>query len=145
MSLFKIPSVNSSDSEHTSRIKTEARNAWKTAILQTRQETNELKERFAKNNIFLCEHHFKAEFVDFFPFTDKDGNKKVRKRLQTGAIPTLNLPVKQLDALPGASTLQQRRAIVRHEEPSTSSGVSQLPTFDDLKKYFKREHPYLRD
>ena len=145
LSLFKIPSVKSSDSEHTSRIKTEARNAWKTAILRTRQETSELKERFAKNNIFLCEHHFEAEFVDSFPFTDKDGNKKVRKRLQTGAIPTLNLPVKQLDALPGASTLQERRTIVRHEEPSTSSGVSQLPTFDDLKKYFKREYPYLRD
>ena len=145
LSLFKIPSAKSSDSEHTPRIKTEARNAWKTAILRTRQETSELTERFAKNNIFLCEHHFEAEFVDSFPFTDKDGYKKVRKRLQTGVIPTLNLPVKQLDALPGASTLQQRRTIVRHDEPSTFSGVSQLPTFDDLKKYFKRKYPYLRD
>ena len=145
LSLFKIPSVKSSDSEHTSRIKAEARNAWKTAILRTRQETSELKERFAKNNIFLCEHHFEAECIDSFPFTDKDGNEKIRKRLQTGAVPTLNLPVKQLDTLPGTSTPQQRRIIVRHDEPSTSSGVSQTPTFDDLKKYFKRDYRYLRD
>ena len=94
--------------------------------------------------ILLCEHHFEAEFVDSFPFTDKDAKKNF-ERLQTGAILTLNLPLKQLDALPGASTLQQRRTIVRHDEPSTSSGVSQIPTFDDLKKYFKRKYLYLRD
>ncbi|CAB4016879.1 Hypothetical predicted protein [Paramuricea clavata] len=111
-------------------------------ILRTRQETN---ERFAKNNIFLCEHHFEAECIDSFPFTDKDGNEKTRKRLQTGAVLTLNLPVKQLDTLPGTSTPQQRKIIVRHDEPSTSSGVSQTPTFDDLKKYFKRDYRYLLD
>ena len=111
LSLFRIPNVKSSDSEHTSQIKTEARNAWKTAILRTRQETNELKERFRRNNIFLCEHHFEAEYIDSFPYTDKDGNEKIRKRLQTGAVPTLNLPVKQLDTLPGTSTPQQRRRV----------------------------------
>ena len=145
LSLFKIPTVKSSDSEHTSRIKSEARDAWKTVILRTRQLTKELKERFEKNNIFLCEHHFEAEFVDTFPFTDKDGNEKVRKRLQTGAVPTLNLPVKQLDTLPGSSTPQQRRSVIRHDEQPTSSGTFQPPTFDDLKKYFKRNYQYLRD
>ena len=98
-----------------------------------------------KNNIFLCEHHFEAEFVDTFPFTDKDGNGKVRKRLQTGAVPTLNLPVKQLDTLSGSSTPQQRSSVIRHDEQPTSSGAFQPPTFDDLKKYFKRNYQYLRD
>ena len=126
LSLFKIPTVKSTDMEHTSRIKSEARNAWKTVILRTRQLTKELKERFEKNNIFLCEHHFEAEFVDTFPFTEKDGNEKVRKRLQTGAVPTLNLQVKQLDTLPGSSTPQQR-SVIRHDEQPTSSVRFNLP------------------
>ena len=68
-----------------------------------------------------------------------------------------------MDTLPGTSTPQQRRTVIRHDanrrcestnrhdanrridEPSTSSGMSQTPSFDDLKKYFKRDCPYLRD
>ena len=62
-----------------------------------------------------------------------------------GAVPTLNLPVKQLDTLPGSSTPQQRRSVIRHDEQPTSSGAFQPPTFDDLKKYFKCNYQYLRD
>ena len=147
LSLFKIPTVKSSDSEHTSRNQINLRLATlgKLSILRTRQLTKELKERSEKNNIFLCEHHFEAEFVDTFPFTDKDGNEKVRKRLQTGAVPTLNLPIKQLDTSLGSSTPQQRGSVIRHDEQPTSSGAFQPPTFDDLKKYFKRNYQYLRD
>lgn len=145
MSLFKIPTRKASDSEHTSQIKLEARSAWKTAILRTRQETSELRERFTKNNIFICEHHFEQDCIESFPYTDKHGNEKVRKKLETGAIPTLNLPVKTLDILPGTSTPQERRVLIRHEQQSSSSASSAPPSFNDLKKYFERQYPYLRD
>ena len=46
ISLFKIPASKLLDSEHTTRVKLKARQAWKTAILRTRQETSELRERF---------------------------------------------------------------------------------------------------
>ena len=59
-----------------------------------------------------------------------------------GAVPTLNLPVKQLDTLPGSSTPQQRRSVTRHDVQPTSSGAFQPPTFDDLKKYFKRNYQF---
>ena len=145
MSLFKIPNPKASDSEHTSRIKLEARSAWKTAILRTRQETSELRQRFTKNNIFVCEHHFNQELIESFKYKDKHGNEKVRKKLQTGAIPTENLPVKTLDLLPGSSTSQEeRRVVIRHELPS-STASSSPPSFIDLKKYFERQYPYLCD
>ena len=147
ISLFRIPFPKSSDSEHTSLLKLEAREAWKTAILRTRQETSDLKERFVKHNIFLCEVHFEQDCIESFPFTDAHGDEKIRKRLQTGSVPTLNLPVKTLDSLPGSSTPQQRRTIVRHDAPSTStasaSRADKTPSFDDLKTYFKREYLYL--
>ena len=149
ISLFRIPFPKTSDSEHTSLLKLEAREVWKAAILRTRQETSDLKERFAKHNIFLCEHHFEQDCIESFPFTDAHGDKKIRKRLQTGSVPTLNLPVKTLDNLPGSSTPQQRRTIVRHDVPSTStasaSSVKRTPSFDDLKTYFKRNYLYLHD
>ena len=59
----------------------------------------------------------------------------------------INVPVKTLDNLPGSSTLQQRRTIVRHDAPSTStasaSRAKKAHSFDDLKTYFKREYLYL--
>ena len=102
ISLFRIPFPKTSE-----LLKPEAREAWKIAILRTREETSELKTRFEKHNTFLCEHHFEQDCIESFPFTDAKGNEKTRKRLQT--FPTLNLSVKTLDLLPGSSTPQQRR------------------------------------
>ena len=148
ISLFRIPFPKTSDSEHTSLLKLEAREAWKIAILRTREETSELKTRFEKHNIFLCEHHFEQDCIESFPFTDAKGNENTRKRLQTGSVPTLNLPVKTLDLLPGSSTPQQRRPIVRHEAPSTvassTSRAKKIPSSDDLKTYFQRDYLYLQ-
>ena len=61
ISLFRIPFPKTLDSEHTSLLKLDSREAWKTAILFTRQETSDLKERFMKHYIFLCEHHFEQD------------------------------------------------------------------------------------
>ena len=149
VSFFRIPYPKKSDSEHTSRLKLDARAAWKIAILRTREETADLKERFAKNNVFLCEHHFGQDNIDTFPFTDAQARDKLRKELQTGSVPTLNLPVKTLDNWPGSSTTtpQPRRTLVRHDTPSTTtastSHVKKTPSFEDLKGYFKREYLYL--
>ena len=70
------------------------------------------------------------------------------KGLQTGSVPTLNLPVKTLDLLPGYSTPQQRRPIARQEVPSTvassTSRAKKIPSFDNLKMYFQREYLYLQ-
>ena len=64
----------------------------------------------------------------------------IRKWLQTGSVPTLNLPAKTLHNLPGASTPQQRRTIVHHDVPSSSTALAshakKTPSFDDLKTYF---------
>ena len=96
-------------------------------ILRTREEKSDLKERFAKNNVFLCEHHFEQDNIDTFSFNDAQGRDKVRKKLQTGSLPTLNLPVKTLDNLPGSSTTppQPRRILVSHDTPSTSTALTQ--------------------
>ena len=45
----------------------------------------------------------------------------------------------------GTSMMKQRRTIVRHSAPSTFSGASHIHSFNDLKKYFERDYPYLRD
>ena len=59
------------------------------------------------------------------------------------------MSVKTLDNLPGSSTPQQRRTIVRHEAPSKSTALAsrakKAHSFDDLKTYFKREYLYLHD
>ena len=146
--MFQIPFPKTSDSEHTSLLKLEAKEAWKIAILRTREETGELKTRFEKHNIFLCEHHFEQDCIESFLFKDAKGNEKTHKRLQTGSVPTFNLPMKTLDLLPDSSTPQQRRPIVHHEAPSTAasstSRAKKIPSFDDLKTYFQRECSYLQ-
>ena len=101
ISLFRIPFPKTSDSEYTSLLKLEAREAWKTAIPRAREETSELKTRFVKHNIFLCEHHFEQDCIESFLFTDAKANEKTRKRPQTGSVPTLNLPVKLWIFCPG--------------------------------------------
>ena len=143
ISLFKIPTPKTSDSDQTRQLKAQARSVWKATILRTRQETTELKERFHKNNIFLCEDHFSDDVIDSFTYKDNKGNEKVRKILQTGATPTLNLPTKSLDSLPGSSSdSNSRRTLVRHE---TTATASEPPTFLKLKQYLGKNYPYLQD
>jgi lipoate synthase len=63
ISLFKIPTVKVSDGEDTKESKQRAREEWLRLILRTREMTPELKKRIEKNNIFICERHFKAECI----------------------------------------------------------------------------------
>ena len=143
ISLFKIPTPKTSYSDRTRKIKAQARSVWKATILRTRQETTELKIRFHKNNIFLCEDHFGDDVIDSFTYKDNKGNEKVRKILQTGATPTLNHSTKSLDSLPGSSSVSNsRRTLVRHE---TTATASEPPTFLKLKQYLGKNYPYLQD
>ena len=61
LSLFKLPSPREDESEETKTLKTNARQAWISLILRTRESTPELKKRIEANNIYLCELHFKPE------------------------------------------------------------------------------------
>ena len=63
LSLFRIPSVSVSGSEHTNEVKRKAREEWIRLILRTRETTKELKKRIEANNIFVCERHFKLECI----------------------------------------------------------------------------------
>ena len=63
LSLFRIPSVSPSGSEHTNELKGKAREEWIRLILRTRETTKELKKRIEANNIFVCERHFKPECI----------------------------------------------------------------------------------
>ena len=63
LSLFRIPSVSPSGSEHTNELKRKAREEWIRLILRTRETTKELKGRIEANNIFVCEQHFKPECI----------------------------------------------------------------------------------
>ena len=143
ISLFKIPTPKTSDSDRTRQLKAQARSVWKATIPCTRQETTELPECFHKNNIFLCEDHFSDDMIDSFIYKDSKGNKKVREILQTGATPTLNLPTKSLDSLPGSSSdSNSRRTLVRHE---TTATASEPLTFLKLKQYLGKNYPYLQE
>ena len=63
LSLFRIPVVSAHESEHTSSVKKDARQKWLEIILRTREMTPDLKERIEKNNIYVCELHFKDECI----------------------------------------------------------------------------------
>jgi hypothetical protein len=63
LSLFQIPVVNAKQSEHTASLKKKSREEWLNIILRTREMTSELKERINKNNIYVCELHFKADCI----------------------------------------------------------------------------------
>ena len=63
LSLFRIPSVSASGSEHTNELKRKAREEWIRLILRTRETTKELKKEIEANNIFVCERHFKPECI----------------------------------------------------------------------------------
>ena len=87
--------------------------------------------------IFFFVHHFEAKYVE-------RGCKQEQS--------DIDFARHTVGCVARFSTLQQRRTIVRNDEPSTSLGVSHIPTFQKVfqarisfKKYFKREYPYLRD
>ena len=63
LSLFKIPSVGKADGDETKAKKETVRKEWLRVVLRTRELTPDLKKRIAANNLFLCELHFKAEFI----------------------------------------------------------------------------------
>ena len=63
LSLFKLPSPARGDREETAGLKNDARKEWLRVILQTREKTPDLKQRIEKNEIYLCERHFKVEFI----------------------------------------------------------------------------------
>ena len=63
LSLFKLPSPARGDREETATLKNNARTEWLRVILRTREMTPDLKQRIDKNEIYLCERHFKAEVI----------------------------------------------------------------------------------
>ena len=63
LSLFRIPFVSASGSEHTNELKRKACKEWIRLILRTRETTKELKKEIEANNIFVCELHFKPECI----------------------------------------------------------------------------------
>ena len=63
LSLFRIPSVSASGSEHTNELKRKAREDWTRLILRTRETTKELKKEIEADNIFVWERHFKHECI----------------------------------------------------------------------------------
>ena len=63
LSLFKIPSVRADDAEHTATLKRKTREEWLRAILRTREMEPEFKKRIETNNVFICELHFKPEYI----------------------------------------------------------------------------------
>jgi hypothetical protein len=61
--LFKIPSLGKADGDETKAKKETSDKEWLHVILQMLQLTPYLKKRIDANNLFLCELHFKAEFI----------------------------------------------------------------------------------
>ena len=131
VSLFQIPIPRNSDSEFTFHRKEEARKSWINAILRTRQLDANLKGHIESNNIHICESHFKAEYIETF---------SKRKSLQTGSIPTENLPVKSFDHLSANSTSAPRKEPApRHVSQETKIIYASL---DNLDAYLKKAERY---
>ena len=63
ISLFKIPSARADESQETTDLKKNARQAWLNLILRTRELTPEFKKSIDANNIHICERHFKPECI----------------------------------------------------------------------------------
>ena len=63
ISLFQIPRVAASDGEQTKHLKQTARKEWIRLILRTRETTEELNKRIEASNVFVCERHFKPEYI----------------------------------------------------------------------------------
>ena len=47
----------------TAILKNNAHKEWLRVILRTREMAPDLKQRIEKNEIYLCERHFKVEFI----------------------------------------------------------------------------------
>lgn len=75
ITLCKILTVNLSDFEYSAKIKASARISWKSVIHRTREVTKELRERFIKGNVFLCEKHFDLLLIQEFTNVDQFENK----------------------------------------------------------------------
>ena len=135
MSLFQIPIPHNSDSEFTFHRKEEARKSWINAILRTRQLNSNLKAQIENNNIHICESHFKVEYIETF---------SKRKSLQTGSIPTENLPVKSFDHLSTNSTSAPRKEPApRHVSQETTILYASLNNLDAYLKKAGR-YPYFQ-
>lgn len=135
VSLFQIPVPRNSDSEFTFHRKEEARNGWINAILRTRQLDANLKTQIENNNIHICECHFKEEYIENF---------SKRKSLQTGSIPTENLPVKSFDHLSTSFTSAPRKEPApRHVSQETTIIYASLDNFDAYLKKAGR-YPYFQ-
>ena len=56
----KIPTVSATVGQETASQKRKARDEWLRLLLRTREITDHLKQRIGKNNIYLCDLHFKS-------------------------------------------------------------------------------------
>jgi hypothetical protein len=63
LALFKLTTIAAADGEHTKALKKNAREEWLRLVLRTREMTPDLKLRIEKNNIYVCELHFKPECI----------------------------------------------------------------------------------
>ncbi|CAB3994687.1 Transposable element P transposase [Paramuricea clavata] len=119
-----LPCPRVGDGQETKASKEIARKEWLHVILRTREMTPELKQRINKNKIFLCERHFKAELIS-------DHGK--RKLLETGAVPTENLPLKSHETKPSTRWVLERQ---QEAGPSTSASppvaVEKKETFEEF-------------
>ena len=95
--------------------------------------TRTWKHRSKKNNIHICESNFKEEYIENF---------SKRKSLQTGSIPTENLPVKSLDHL-GASFTSAPRKEPAPRDVSQETTILNV-SLDNLKISEKRFSDNLR-
>jgi hypothetical protein len=119
-----------SDSEFTSQRKQEAREGWIDAILRTRQLDADLKKQIENNSIYICEIHFKDEYIERFA---------KRKSLETGSIPTENLPKKSLDNIGASSNANTSR-----KEPAESHVTERVvySSLANLDSYLKKAGGY---
>ena len=69
ISLFKIPVISVRDGNDVKVLKQNAREEWLRLILRTREMTPELKNQIEKNNIHICELHFKPECINVCKYT----------------------------------------------------------------------------
>ena len=63
VSFFKIPTVNSSDSDFTKERKLSARAAWIKVVTKTRVLDADLQNQLDRNTVHICEIHFKEEDI----------------------------------------------------------------------------------
>ena len=94
-----------------------------------------MKTQIEKNNIHICESHFKEEYIENF---------SKRKSLQTGSIPTENLPIKSFDHL-GANFTSAPRKEPAPRDVSQETTIINV-SLDNLDAYLKKagRYPYFQ-